>query len=78
MHQPNCLQGLSRMRSALPLLLLLLLLPLLSLLLRLLFPLLQFLAPALAPLLLLAAFKFVGGHVSWFLISVARRFSVQL
>ena len=70
--------GSSRMRSALPLLLLLLSLPLLSLLLLLLWPLLDFLSPALWPVVLLAAVKFVGGHLSWFLIALSRRLCVQL
>jgi hypothetical protein len=50
----------------------------LSLLLLLLWPLLDFLSPALWPVVLLAAFKFVGGHVSWFLIALSRHLSVQL
>jgi hypothetical protein len=78
MQAPNYSLVSLRMRPALPLLLLLLSLPPLSLLLLLLFPLLHLLSPALSPLLLLAAFKFVAGHASWFLTALARRSSVQL
>jgi hypothetical protein len=77
MRRLNYSWGLSRIRSALPLFLLLLSLPLLSLLFLLLWPPLDFLLPALWPLLLPVAVRFVGGHVSWFLISVSRRPSVQ-
>lgn len=64
----------SRMQSGLSLLLLLLALPvLLSLL-----PLLRSLGPVLLPPLLLAAFKSVVGHVSWFVVALTRRQRVQL